>query len=83
MQPRDKLGEGDSYYALAINKVSGTLVDLEATPMFELLEDSMHKDLIPYVEANLVSIFEAPYVETWGNDQIFAYDFIYVHVGND
>lgn len=40
----------------------------------------MHKDLMPYAEANLVQIFEAPHVEAYGYNQIFIFDFTYMQV---
>ena len=54
------------------------LVDFEVTLKFQLLENFMHKDLIPYIEANNVQIFEAPLVEACRYDQIFAFDFTYI-----
>ena len=55
-------------------------IDFEYTPKIELLEDSMHEDLIPYIEVNCVQIHDAPQVGAYGYDQNFIFDFIYVHV---
>lgn len=45
------LDRDDSYCALVINNIFKILIYFEITPKFELLEDSMYKDLILFVEA--------------------------------
>ena len=55
-QQKDVLDGDDSYYA-------SVSADFEAIPKFKLLEDSMHKDLIQYMEANYVQILKVIQVE--------------------
>ena len=76
-EQEDILGGNDSLYDLL-------LVDFEATPKFELLEDSIYKELNPCLEeANCAQILKATQVRMCECDQIFIFDFTCMQVMAD
>ena len=75
-QHENMLDGDDSYYALGLDKIFGISVNFETTPKFELLDNSMHEDLVLYVKAKYVRILEASQLEIYKYGKNFIFDFI-------
>ena len=75
------LGEDDFCFALVFNKIFGTLVNFEATPKFEQLENSIHEELILCSEeSNYIQILDASQVKVYGYYQYFIANFMDVQI---